>query len=267
MNEKILVLLAATAVISTCVAICLIIIFVLNRKNISRKKQDLKRIIEKNYIDLLGVSLKAAEKEKERIARNLHDEINPLLVLLSQNIQKHKINIQKNKFEPAHFADDCRLIEKITDGIRASSYELSPSYLQKYGLADSLYDYVRSLNKTGALLTVFQKNISCEVNLLLSAADQLNIYRMSLELINNLVKHSSCSVLNFSLSITPPTLVVELTHNGQGLDDSEIASLMEKSSGLGLRSLQARAIALNANISYRKNSTHSSIYLSVPLKV
>ncbi len=95
---------------------------------------------------MFNASAEIEEREKERIARNLHDEINPLLNVLKQNLQRHRLYIMKNKFQVESFNQDFELIDKAMDGIRNSSYELVPSFLIDYGLIVSLKDYIRSLN-------------------------------------------------------------------------------------------------------------------------
>lgn len=245
----------------------IIIIVLMYQRNMLRKDQEIQIIEQQKQLQLFDASAKAEEREKERIARNLHDEINPMLIILKQNLQRHKFDMVKNKFSPDHFESDYILIDKITEGIRASSYELVPSYLAKFGLIKSLEDYVRSLNTDANLKSGFKVNNSFYEEFPLPKADQLNVYRMCLELTNNTLKHSYCTAFDFTIHVLEKNLSMEIHHNGKGVDNEEIEEFMQNSKGLGLKSLQARALLLNAQIDYTKELDKAVIKLIIPFKL
>ena len=241
-----LIIIATLGILTLCAFI--IVFVVMYQKNMMQKNHEIRALVQQKQIELFDAASQAEEREKERIARNLHDEINPMLTLLKQNLQKHKFDFIKNKFSVDHFENDYVLIEKIAEGIRSSSYELVPSFMIKYGLIDSLTDYIRGLNDIRNLKAQITKNCTDNPTLPLTKSDQLNIYRMCLEITNNLIKHALCDVLNLSVTVLEQELSIELNHNGQGIDNSDIDEIIKTSKGLGLKSLKARALILNGDI-------------------
>lgn len=246
---------------------CLVIFILRHRKRLMQKEYVIKVLKYKNQIELFDASAQAEEREKERIARNLHDEINPMLTLLKQNIQKHKLDILKNKFEPHHFEHDYELIDKIAEGIRTSSYDLVPSFMLRYGLVNSLADHLCSLNATDGLKTRFFKYVPDTMDDLFSKSDQLTIYRMCLELLQNLIKHGHCSMIDFSMSLIDRTLWIEIKHDGMIITNNTIEQHMLNGRGLGLKSLKARSLILNAEINYIEKDNQPNISLTIPFRI
>lgn len=244
-----------------------LVIFILrHRKRLMQKEYVIKVLKYKNHIELFDASSQAEEREKERIARNLHDEINPMLTLLKQNIQKHKLDLLKNKFEPDHFENDYVLIDKIAEGIRTSAYDLVPSFMLRYGLVNSLADHLCSLNNTDGLKTRFFKYVPDTLDDLFSKPDQLTIYRICLELLQNLIKHAQCSMIDFSMTIIDKALWIEINHNGTIISNNAIEQHIQNGKGLGLKSLKARSLILNAEINYTEKDKQPNVSLTIPFR-
>jgi signal transduction histidine kinase len=94
---------------------------------------------------------------------------------------------------------------------------------------------------------------------------QLNIYRICLEILNNLYKHANYQYLKIIVERTGNNLQFEFTHNGMGITTKEIDKLAAGSQGLGLKSLMSRALLLNATINYEIDEGLASIKLQIPI--
>lgn len=236
-----------------------------SKQRIIQQQYVIEVIRYQNQIELFEARAQVEEREKERIARNLHDEINPVLTVLSQNLEKHRFAILKNKFELTSFEIDHTLIFKISEGIRSCCYELVPSFLTRFGLTKALENYLRPLGHEKLNVT-FEVLKGSRGEELISKADQLNIYRMVLETINNLMKHAKCSELNFLVHISETVLTITILHNGIIVDNQQVDQLTAQSKGLGLKSLKARSLLLNATINYTRQSDYALINLTIPIK-
>ena len=245
--------------------VLVIILFVMKyQRKMYQNEAALKTLEQLRQIELFQASVEIEEREKERISRNLHDEINPQLILLKQSLQKHNSDILKNRFNPEDFENDYLLIDKLTDGIRASSYELIPTYMLRYGLFKSLEDHVQGLNGAGKLKATFRlgkQNLSEQH---FNKHQQLNLYRMCLELLNNVIKYSGTAHLIFEISGSITGLSFNVVYKGKGITNEEVTLLLKKEGTLGLKSLQARALLLNATIDYSCKSDDCKVQLSVP---
>jgi signal transduction histidine kinase len=215
-------------------------------------------------LDLFKASAETEERERERIFRNLHDYINPMLQVLRQNLDKHHVDFRKGNFQALSFQNDYVIIDKVTEGIRTSSYELVPSYMLNHGFVKSLEDHLRIINEAGNVAATFSASPEAAA-LSLPKQEQLHIYRASLEIINNTIKHAECTVLELSIEKKQERLVFEFSHNGKGVSNEEIRTATESSKGLGLKSLNARILLLAGTINYICGEEISSIILSVPV--
>lgn len=230
------------------------------------KEASIKLMEQEKQIELFKASVEAEEKQKEKIARNLHDEINPLLTVLKFNLSKHRIEIQKNKFEPAGLIKDEETLDKAIEGIRTTCLDLVPSFLLQYGLIPSLEEYINHVQQIDGMEASFEYSATPEDIEKFSVQEQLNIYRICLEILNNLFKHAGCSQFTMLVNNIQNNLTIEFNHNGKGVSNEEMNTYTDQSKGLGLKSLKARALILNASINYFKEKTHSTVQLSIPFK-
>lgn len=243
-----------------------IVLFVsLYKRNLLLKDNQIKLIEQEKQIDLFKASVEAEEQQKEKIARNLHDEINPLLSALKFNLSRHRIRAKKNTFEPDSLLLDEETLDKAIEGIRTTCYDLIPSFFLEYGLIPSLEEYVRNVQQTEGMSAVFNSNVIPEEIELYGKQEQLNIYRMCLEILNNLFKHSRCTFFELSAISKNNQLMIEFSHNGIGVTSQEMEIYTDNSKGLGLKSIKARALLLKAKIDYIKNINMASVILIIPL--
>jgi signal transduction histidine kinase len=258
-------LLITVGILITLFLAAVIILFVVYyQRKMLLKEAQMKIMEHEKQLDLFKATVEAEENQKGKIARNLHDEINPLLTILKYNISKHRIEIQKSKFEPDSFNKDEDILDKAIEGIRTACLELVPSYLMHYGLIQSLENFIFNLQQLDQIQATFQNTITPEEIESYDTQDQLNIYRICLEISNNLFKHSKCTLLNIALFNTNNNFCIEFQHNGIGVTNEEMESYTENSKGLGLKSLKARTLILNAKIDYTKRENLSSIKLLIP---
>lgn len=262
-NIAILIALGCLAMFTLVGAIILFV--AIYQRKILLKEAKIQLLEQEKQIGLFKASVEAEEQQKEKIARNLHDEINPLLAALKFNLSRHRLELQKNKFEPDSLIADTQLLDKAIEGIRTTCLELIPSFLMQYGLVKSLEDYLMHLSHTDTLQVEFQNEVQpSDINLLDKQA-LLNTYRMCLELLNNIIKHAQANFLKMNLLCRDQALHIQLIHNGKGVTNEEMEQFTQNSKGLGLKSLQARTLIINATLNYTKQTDTSIVTLSIPL--
>ena len=267
-SEKTVAILIALGCLAMFALIIVIILFVVvYQRKILLKEAKIKLMEQQQQIELFKASVEIEEQQKEKIARNLHDEINPLLALLKLNLSKHRMDARKDKFEPDNLIADSALLDKAIDGIRTTCLDLIPSFLLQYGIIKSLEEYIRNMQQIDGMHaefenTVLEENLKC-----FDKQEQLNIYRVCLELLNNLFKHAKCDCLKMKTQSLNHSLCITFEHNGKGVTNEEMNQYTSHSIGLGLKSLKARALILNASIDYKINADNSTITLTIPYTV
>jgi len=175
---KLLILIGVLVTILLAVIIILFVIYY--QRQILIKEAKMHLFEQERQIELFKASVEAEEFEKQKIARNLHDEINPILAVLKLNLSRHRIEYKKNNFDVESFRTDESLIDKAIQGIRTTCFELIPSFLLEYGLIKSLDDYVRGLNHLKGIETYFETFDQTNNLGKYSKQEQLNIYRICL---------------------------------------------------------------------------------------
>jgi signal transduction histidine kinase len=258
-------LLITVGILITLFLAAVIIIFVVYyQRKMLLKNAELKIMEQEKQLELFKATVEAEEKQKEKIARNLHDEINPILTVLKLNLSKHKIDIFKEKFNIEDLTYDQQILDKVIDGIRTTCLDLIPTFLLEYGLIKSLESYINSINSNGEIDAEFENKNQIKNLDYFNKQVQLNIYRVSLEILNNLFKHANCTILKLDIDMLNNQFIIKISHNGEGVTNEEMDFFTESSKGLGLKSLKTRTLILNANINYSKSINNSIIKLTIP---
>lgn len=263
-NIKLLVTLGI--LITLFLAAVIIIFVVYYQRKMLLKEAHIQLMEQEKQIALFKASVEVEEKQKEKIARNLHDEINPLLVVLKLNLNRHRMAVKKNTFDPENLKLDSDLLDKAIEGIRTTCLDLIPSFLLEFGLLKALEEYVRTVQRLESMNAEFENNISPGELDIFDKQDQLNIYRICLEILNNLFKHSKCTEFKMTTRKVRKNLAIQFTHNGKGVTNHDMDVYTENSKGLGLKSLKARSLILGASIDYQTTQMHSIINLTIPCK-
>ncbi len=260
-------LLITIGILITVVFSSVIIVFVVHyQRRMLLKDARIKLMEQEKQIALFKASVEAEEQQKEKIARNLHDEINPLLSVLKLNLSRHRMEAKKNTFQPESLKLDAEMLDKAIEGIRTTCHDLIPSFLMEYGLIKALEEYIRNVQQIDSITAEFENKIDNGALDAFSKQDQLNIYRMCLEILNNLFKHSNCKTIKITTETLKNSIVIKFAHNGTGVSNEDMNRYTENSKGLGLKSLKARALILNAGINYTNNPNNAVVQLSVPYK-
>lgn len=179
------------------------------------------------------------EKERETIARNLHDGVGQSLVALKIHLGLLR---QSTKDEQLRQQTDqtIALAQDTIDGIREVIYDLRPVKLTKDGLSNSVRSLCEKLQELSEL------TIRCTVSPDLprwSETEEVNLYRIVQECLTNIIKHAEATEVELEmLKISPKTVLIRISDNGRGFDVNRV------SSGFGLTTIHDRAAMLNARL-------------------
>ncbi len=263
-QENIAVLIAIGCLAMLVLVIAIIMFVAIYQRKILLKEAKIQLIENQKHIEIFKASVQAEEQQKEKIARNLHDEINPLLTVLKLNLSRHRIQAQKNTFNPDNLKLDAEMIDKAIEGIRSTCLDLIPSFLFEFGFLKSIEDHIHSLRQTELSEMEFENRTDLKDVNVFDKQAQLAIYRMCLEILNNIFKHSKCKHFKMIADTQDDFFVIEFIHDGVSVTNDEMEVYTEKSTGLGLKSLKARALILNATIDYISTTNKAGVKLIIP---
>jgi two-component system, NarL family, sensor kinase len=216
-----------------------IVIFVYkSRKKILAKELEKKDLEIKFQKDILLSIIQTQEKERERIAQDLHDEIGSKLNVVSLNLYGLKSN---DKDEDAMLANIDTIIHVNNSAIenaRKIAHNLLPPVLEKFGLKAAIEELVLDFENTETV----EINYTSTVDFSNANTDvQLNIFRIIQELLNNSLKHGKASKVNISFASIDNKVQCIYSDNGIGFETKNL----QKNKGLGMRNIESRIQFLN----------------------
>ena len=228
------------------------------QQNTILQAQQIKELESEKQLLASQAILKGQEDERGRLARDLHDGLGGLLSSV-----KHSIINMKEKFVLT--GDHVSVFEKSLDMIDTSIKELRrvaqnmmPEALAKFGLQEALKDYCATVS-TPSTQVVFQ---SFGENATIKNSDEIIVYRIIQELVNNVLKHASASEAVVQLINGAGWIKINVEDNGKGFN---IANL-QASTGSGWSNLKSRVDYLKGNIDL-KSEVGSGTSVSIELKI
>ena len=213
----------------------------------------IQKIERENQIKSFKAVIEEAEKQKKRIAQNLHDQVITTLSVAGQNIQDYLLSSGNEKVELKNLKAATTMINRSISDIRAITLELIPKTFSDFGLVKALELYINQLNDLEHIDIVIENKIIPADNMPIPENDQLNLYRICLEILNNLQKHSEYSYLGITIEYKGKSLIFTFEHDGKGTTNDEIENYRKSTKGLGLDSLKTRTMLLNAKIDYQND--------------
>ncbi|RKI86241.1 sensor histidine kinase [bacterium 0.1xD8-71] len=232
------------------------------------KLERLERIIANQsvlfHLKQLSV-LDVQEKERQRIARDLHDSSLQNLTHLVHKVELSSLYIDqdpvKAKLELATVESGLR---KVIDDIRNRIYDLRPMTFDDLGLKEALLKLFVVLNQDEKYK--IETDID-DINADLSDSETelalINIYRIIQECVQNSISHSKGDWISVSLKDEKKFYKISIQDNGVGFDLKEA---IKKNRHFGLLVVEERVFLLNGNIQINaENGT--SILIEIPKKV
>jgi len=177
------------------------------------------------FLEVMG----AQEAERARIAADLHDGIGHLLgaIKLTTSVLHGRDESEQGILERSR-----GMIDDAAREVRQVSHRLMPRSLEELGLVPALCELAERISGATVKVSVVS---DCEEH---SVDEQTRIalYRITQEVLNNMLKHAEASDIKISLERNMNDLVMTLADNGKGFDTASI----EESTGLGWRNIRSR---------------------------
>jgi two-component system NarL family sensor kinase len=197
--------------------------------------------------------LEGQEKERARIARDLHDGLGAMLTTMKLRLG-HELN-ETTKEELTALLDDA-----ISEA-RNLSRNLMPAVLMDFGLFDALAQLAQSTQKNAGI-TVNYIFESEHQKSRLKKSRQVYVYRIAQEAINNALKHADCTEIQLSITEFDDQLNVYIKDNGKGLADGSVS----ESQGLGFKNIKERTELLNGELILESDNRGTIVEVNIPIE-
>lgn len=191
----------------------------------------LRKEVEK---DLLYTVIKTEEKERQRFAQDLHDELGPFLSGLKLYLNEIQENIDNTERRKTLMDYLSQMIDESVDKVRMLASNLTPQNMIDIGLTGSVKKMIDRLNITGRIHIILETS-GQETGL--EHAFVITLYRIILELINNSIKHAQSKNILIRLSYDKKNVRLFYSDDGKGFD---LDRQLKEGKGIGLKSILNR---------------------------
>lgn len=203
------------------------------------------------------------EEERERISREVHDELGQSLSAIKMDINY----LKKNMFDDSgsdllnllkRLNDTSDLIDNTIGSVRRIAYELRPSILDDIGVIEAMKSYIFDFQKRTGITCNIKSNIE-HVNF--SKDPSTALYRILQEALTNVARHSEADMVSIVINNVGKDLIVDLKDNGIG-----IATGGPARKSLGILGMKERASAVGGRVDVKgAGGKGTSVTVTMPL--
>jgi PAS domain S-box-containing protein len=227
----------------------LVIIF----KDLTHKVEH-EKLIQRFEAEKLAALFEGQEKERSRIAKDLHDGLGQMLTAIKMNL--NLINSQSERAQHLYKLID----EAIQESVRISE-NLLPSKLKDFDLATCIKSLCNQISMATNLKVSFENlGESTDVD----QHQKIHFFRIAQEALNNSIKHSKANNINVQLTHTDEGMVLAVEDDGQGIPFSPDAH----SSRHGLTNMRDRAELMGGKLTIESDKDRGTlIIVEAPCKI
>lgn len=227
-----------------------ILLFFLFKQRQKRKNQEILTLKREFQIKTLESLIEGEEKERLRIAKELHDGVNGDLSAIKYKLSSlMEMNNAVIKEAIAMIDDSCKQV-------RAISHNLVPPSLESFNLVEATQVYCDNLNDLHPEINIVFQHLGDAVNMHKKA--EINAYRIIQELVGNSIKHAEATTINVQISSHGDNVQITVEDDGKGFDKNQGGA-----SGIGLSNVQSRVNYLKAEIDFISNEKGTSYTIDI----
>ena len=206
-----------------------------------RKAEQALRESGKELRILSNQLLSAEEKERKRIARELHDGIGQALSAIKFSVENslRQLRNEADHSELKSLEAVIPLTQKTIEEVRRIVKDLRPSILDDLGILATINWFCREFQDIYAGIRI-KREIDIQEGDIPSSLKTV-IYRILQEALNNIAKHSRADLIQLALEKSDSGIELKIQDNGVGFDLAKTISLKPSQRGFGLASMRERA--------------------------
>lgn len=239
-NTRLMIWFLASVCLLLFILAVVIWLYMRNNKRLSQQKdlfhqQQLREIEQQQQIHVGHALLQGEERERRRVAGDLHDGLGGLLAGVKMNLTGMAAETQTKDLNRVVAQLDHSISE-----LRRIARNMMPEALLKFGLETALKEACENLISDKVNIRFQTYGIRSDI----PHDKQLTIYRIVQELLNNAIKHASANEILLQCSQNADTFFITLEDNGKGFDTSAIRSFK----GIGLSNVKNRVDYLSGRL-------------------
>ncbi len=217
----------------------LITYLLLNRNKIKQETKLQAAVIQQQDLATKGI-IDAEERERKRIAGDLHDGVGQLFSTVKMNME-----ILIEKFLTKEPTADLlaqktmALVDESCGEVRSIAHQIMPNALMKAGLVSAVRDFINKIPTDKLKIAIQTEGI----NQKLDDSTETVLYRVIQESVNNVIKHADATQLDITLLSDATEITLTIEDNGKGFDSTN----PQKMEGIGLKNIASRIALLKGS--------------------
>jgi signal transduction histidine kinase len=231
-----------------------------NRTRLKQQRQLDAELIKQQ--DLRGRAvLEAEEKERIRIARDLHDGVGQLLSAARMQVSglDHLVK-DANESNKSSFQNALKLLDDSVKEVRGVSHSMIPNALLRSGLVAAVREFVDRLSnermKIDLQIVGLQERLEPQMETVL--------YRVLQEIVSNTVKYSQAQNLSIQLIRHEQEITLMVEDNGKGFNVAEVMN--SEKAGIGIKNIISRVNYLNGEVIFDSSPNNgTTITVEIPI--
>jgi len=206
---------------------------------------------------------RAQESERQRIARELHDDTVQSLIVLSRRLE----NLTSDKQLPEAVIQDLKDLRDFTGDVihrvRRFSQDLRPSILDDLGLLPALEELTSELHHQSGIQAEFR---ALGARRRLSSEIELTLFRIAQEALSNVRKHAKATKIILTVEFINSTVQMTVQDNGKGFTPPKLTEHLVAVGKLGLLGMYERARLIGGTITVESASGQGTkVIVKVPI--
>jgi hypothetical protein len=217
--------------------------------------QKLATVLKEQELTAIDAMIEGQEKERQRIANDLHDDLGGLMATV-----KLHFNALKEKQTPELYTKTNALIDEAYNKVRTVAHAKNSGVIAKQGLLKAvrqMADKVSVLNKI--TINVIDHGLDER----LENSLELTIFRIIQELITNVIKHAHATEANIHITNHEDSLNIMIEDNGKGFNPNQITKTKK---GMGISSIDKRVTYLDGSMTIEsEHNQGTTIIIDIPI--
>jgi two-component system NarL family sensor kinase len=224
-------------------------------------RQQAEELIRNQELSLLRSILDAREKERQRIAKDLHDRLG--LKLSTARLYLNALDKNLNQLPEEirnQYISGSKILDESFIELRKVAHNLASGELIRFGLSEAILRLCETITLTGKINIRFYNS---GMDIRLDSSSEFQLYQVIQELLSNILRHSEATEATVQLTRFNDTLNILVEDNGCGF----AMETEKQNQGIGLRSVHERVTQLNGTVvidSRLKHGTTISIDIHIP---
>lgn len=224
-----------------------------NEKELETQK--LATVLKEQELNAIDAMIEGQEKERQRIANDLHDDLGGLMATV-----KLHFNALKDKNTPELYHKTNTLIDEAYQKVRSVAHAKNSGVIAKQGLLKAVNEMAEKISSSN---TIDIQVIDHGLENRLENSLELTIFRIIQELVTNVIKHAKASEVTIHITNHDESLNIMVEDNGVGFNPSQIT---KTNKGMGISSIDKRVEHLDGTMTIESERLKgTTIIIDIPI--